>query len=200
MADTKKITNFLFELGTLKHVNRSGWWLIDIKDPENVAEHSFRAAVMGYVLAKMENDASSDENSKVDVHKTVMMALFNDLHETRLNDLHKVGHRYIDFRAAETKANQEQTSELGEMGKEMFGFHEEFQERKTKEAIIARDADLLENAYQAKEYLEIGYKDAQSWIDSIWKIINTDSAKKLLKEIETTSSNEWWKGLKKIER
>lgn len=191
MSDIKKITNFLFELGALKHVKRSGWWIINVKDPENVAEHSFRAGVIGYMLAKLE---------KADISKVAMMCLFNDLHEARLNDLHKVGQRYIDFRKAETAAHKEQTEGLGEIGKMMFSLHKEFQEQKTKEAIVARDADLLENAFQAKEYIEIGYKDAQNWIDNVRTVLKTDSAKKLLNEIEKTSSNDWWKGLKKIER
>ena len=191
MVELKKITNFLFELGTLKHVKRSGWWLINVKDPENVAEHSFRSGVIGYTLAKLEN---------VDIIKVTLMCLFNDLHEARLNDLHKVGQRYIDFRKAETAAHKEQTDNLGEVGKEIFSLHKEFKEQKTKESIVARDADLLENAFQAKEYIEIGYKDAQNWIDNIRTVLKTESAKKLLKEIEKTSSNDWWKGLKKIER
>jgi putative hydrolase of HD superfamily len=191
MDNVKSVTNFLFELGALKHVKRSGWWLINVKDPENVAEHSFRAGVLGYFLAEMEG---------ANKEKVALMSLFNDLHESRLNDLHKVGHRYIDFRKAETEAHKEQTENLGNIGKEMFSMHKEFQEQKTKESIVARDADLIENAFQAKEYIEIGYKDAQSWIDSIWKIIKTDSARKILKEIEKTSSNDWWKNLKKIER
>ena len=191
MADIKKLTNFLFELGALKHVKRSGWWIINVKDPENVAEHSFRAGVLGYVLAKMEN---------VDADKVVKMCLFNDLHEARLNDLHKVGHRYIDFKKAETAAHKEQTDSIGDIGKDIFDLHKEFQEQKTKESIVARDADLLENGFQAKEYMEIGHKDAADWIKNIWKIIKTDSGKKLLKELEKTSSNDWWKNLKKIER
>lgn len=191
MTNTTKITNFIFELGALKNVKRSGWWMINVKDPENVAEHSFRAGVIGYILAHME---------KVDVSKVTMMGLFNDLHEARLNDLHKVGHRYIDFRSAETKAHKEQTESLGEIGKEMFSFHEEFKKQETKESIVARDADLLENAYQAKEYIEIGYHDAQDWINNIKKHLRTKSAKKLIVELEETSSNDWWRGLKKTER
>jgi putative hydrolases of HD superfamily len=189
--DTNSITNFIFELGALKNVKRSGWWTINVKDPENVAEHSFRSGLVAYILAHME---------KVDIAKVTMMGLFNDLHEARLNDLHKVGHRYIDFRTAETKAHKEQTEHLGEIGKEMFAFHEEFQKQETKEAIVARDADLLENAFQAKEYIEIEYKDAQDWINNIKKILKTDSAKKLMEELEKISSNDWWRNLKKIER
>ncbi len=191
MENIKKIANFLFELGALKHVKRSGWWIINVKDPENVAEHSFRAGVIGYMLAKLE---------KADINKVAMMCLFNDLHEARLNDLHKVGQRYIDFRKAETKAHKEQTDDLGEIGKEIFSLHKELKEQKTKEAIVARDADLLENAFQAKEYIEIGYKDAQNWIDNIRTVLKTESAKTLLKEIEKASSNDWWRSLKKIDR
>jgi putative hydrolase of HD superfamily len=191
MNELKKLTNFIFESGVLKNVKRSGWWMINVKDPENVAEHSFRSGVIGYLLAKLE---------KADVNKVAVMSLFNDMHETRLNDLHKVGQRYIDFKKAEVAARKEQTESLGNIGKELFDLHKEFLEQKTKEAIVARDADLLENAFQAKEYIEIGYKSAQNWIDNIRAVLKTDSAKKLLDEIEKTSSNNWWKDLKKIER
>ena len=183
----KPLVNFLFETGQLKRVKRSGWWLINIKDPESVAEHSHRTAVMGYFLAKLE---------KVDVFKVVLMCLFNDIHEARLNDLHKVGHRYIDFKEAEEKAFTEQ---LQNVDHDLLKVMKEFQERKTKEAIVARDADLLENALQAQEYHKMGFTDAQDWIDNIRKVIKTESGKKLLKEIENADPNDWWKGLKKIE-
>ena len=184
----KDIINFFFELGQLKRVRRSGWWLLGIEHPESVAEHSFRAAIIGYFLAKLE---------KVDLNKVTLMCLFNDLHETRLNDLHKVGHRYIDFRKAETRAHKEQTENLD---KNIFSLHKEFQEQKTKESVVARDADLLECAVQAKEYIDKGYKDAKNWNDNIKKILKTKNAKKLFKLIEKNSSNEWWKHLKKSER
>jgi len=167
----KKLTDFFYEVGQLKRVKRSGFWLININNPESVAEHSQRTAVVGYFLAKLE---------KVDVQKVVLMCLFNDLHETRLNDLHKVGHRYIDFRKAENQAHKEQLNGLNGLGDELFSILTEFQDRKSPEALIARDADLLENAIQAKEYIKIGYKDAQNWIDNIWKVIKTETGKKII--------------------
>ena len=187
----KKLVDFLYETGQLKRVKRSGWWLINIKDPESVADHSFRAAVIGYVLGKLE---------KADAEHVAVMCTFNDLHEARLNDLHKVGHRYIDFREAETKAHAEQTEWLGNIGKDIFGLHKEFQGQKTKEALIARDADLLEGLVQAREYLKIGYTDAQNWIDNTTKLLVTESAKKLAAELSRTDPNEWWHGLKKSVR
>ena len=129
------------------------------------------------------------------------MTLFDDLHETRLNDNHKVCQRYVDQKPSETKAHAEIISNLPpEIKKEILSLHKEFQERKTKEAIIARDADLLENAVQALEYKKVGYTAAQDWIDNIRKILVTVTAKKLLDMLENTNPNDWWKNLKKIDR
>src|SRR5450631_77169 len=80
--------NFFAEAGLLKRVKRSGWWVAGIKDPETVAEHCFRCAVIGYYMALCEG---------VDPYKVVTQTLFNDIHEARINDLHKMGHHYIDF-------------------------------------------------------------------------------------------------------
>ena len=89
---------------------------------------------------------------------------------------------------------------LGEAGKEIFELNEEVHEQKSKEAVVARDADLVEASVQAKEYIEVGHKDAQNWIDNCTKLVVTESAKKLLNLINKTSSNDWWKELKQIER
>lgn len=45
---------YLTEAGHLKRTKRAGWWIAGVRDPESVAEHSFRVAVVGYVLALME--------------------------------------------------------------------------------------------------------------------------------------------------
>ena len=189
--DNHALANFFYEAGQLKRVKRSGWWTINIKDPESVAEHSFRAAVIGFALARLEH---------ANTERVTLMCVFNDFHEARLNDLHKVGHRYIDFKEAETRAHREQMEPLGMLGKELFALHEEFQQQKTKESLVARDADLLEGLVQAREYQKIGYADAQNWIDNIRKILVTPSAKRLAAVLEETDPNDWWRGLKKSER
>src|SRR5258706_15987207 len=86
--------DFFAEAGLLKRVKRSGWWVAGIENPETVAEHCFRCAVIAFYIAHCED---------VDPYKAVTMALFNDIHEARINDLHKMGHYYIEFREAEKK-------------------------------------------------------------------------------------------------
>ena len=62
--------NFFAEAGLLKKIKRSGWWVAGIKDPESVAEHCFRCALIGYYIAHLEG---------VDPYKVVLMTLFNDI-------------------------------------------------------------------------------------------------------------------------
>jgi len=182
----KQLVKFLYESGLLKNVKRSGWSLLGIPSPESVADHSYRTAVIGYFLAKMEG---------ANPHKITTMCVFHDIQETRLGDLHKVGRRYLSFKEIERNVLKDQIS----FDRELFSQMEECQKRESKEAKIVRDADLLENILQAREYINVGYKDAQNWIENAKKLLTTDSAKKLVMEIENISPNEWWDGLKKID-
>jgi 5'-deoxynucleotidase YfbR-like HD superfamily hydrolase len=186
----KKIAKFFFELGQLKRVKRSGWWAAGIKDPETVAEHSFRSIIIGKVIAELEG---------ADSNKVVNMLMFHDIPETRINDLHKIGARYVDYKVPESKALKEQMQNLPKkISDEILNNFKEMHDKKTKEAIIAKDTDLLECAIQAKEYLEQNYKDCDNWISNVEKQLKTKSAKLILKEIKKTNSNSWWYGLKHI--
>jgi putative hydrolases of HD superfamily len=191
-SDLKGLLNFLAEAGQLKRVKRSGWWVAGVKDPESVADHCFRCAVFGYLLARME---------KADTFKVMFMALFNDLHEARLNDLHKIGHRYIDFKAAEKLAYAEQLELLPkDMGAEFTRIRREYDRQESREALLARDADILECVLQAKEYGEFGYKETAEFITVGGKYLRTENAKKLFRQIKKWKYRDWWLHLKKFER
>src|SRR6202022_574957 len=40
---------FLHEIGFLKRLPRTGWLMVGVERPESVAEHSFRAAIIGII-------------------------------------------------------------------------------------------------------------------------------------------------------
>jgi putative hydrolase of HD superfamily len=189
---TAGAVNFFAEAGLLKKIKRSGWWVAGIKDPESVAEHSFRCAVIGYYLAHLE---------QADPFKVQTMALFNDIHEARINDLHKMGHHYIDFRQAEQRVFHDQMRGLQEtVQREMTELRREYEEQKTKESLAARDADILECLLQAKEYHEEGYTKAEKFFQQAPDHLKTASAKALWKEIEKWDSSLWWERIVKFER
>ncbi len=173
-----KTAEFLFEAGLLKNIPRSGWLTIGIKNPESVAEHSFRAALVGWVLAKMEG---------ADEEKVIKMCILHDLEEARLGDLHTVNRVYLK---EQRKAYPDILKGLF-CEKEMESLLKEMGELKSPEAIIAKDADRLEMVLQAKEYKDEGRNYVEDWIKSGMNGLKTKSAKKLAKEITGSDSRSW---------
>lgn len=194
----KDIAKFFFELGTLKRTERAGWAVTGISKPEVIAAHAYRATVIGYILAELENSTAQSASQHCDKDKVMRMLMFHDIPETRIGDLHKVAASYLNSKEGEEKAAADQSKLLPPLvGSEFVTLIKEFNEKKTKEAIVARDADYLEAAVTAKEYLVNGYKHAEEFLERIRKVLVTPSAKKLLVEIEK-SDGFWWKGLKKV--
>jgi putative hydrolases of HD superfamily len=186
----KNVVNFIFELGQLKKQARTGWWLAGVKDPSSVAEHTLRAAQIGYILAVMEG---------ADPEKVASILIMHDNAETRIGDQNKVAARYIDADEGRHLALNDQAENVGEeTGEKLKQYFNEFEKRNTREGIIARDADWLEAAFQAKEYVDLGYSSAQDWIDNMEIAIETESAKKLLAEMKKAKFTDWWKDLKKM--
>ena len=184
--------NLFAEAGLLKKIKRSGWWVAGIKDPESVADHSFRCAIIGYYMAHLE---------KVDPFKVMAMTLFNDIHEARINDLHKMGHHYIDFKEAEKKVFKDQVADLDEgVKEEMTALRREYDDQKTKASIVARDADILECLLQAKEYYDIGYLKTKKFFKTAPDHLKTKTAKAFWKRIEEWDSSRWWEDIVKFER
>jgi putative hydrolase of HD superfamily len=184
------IANYIFELNALKKFEHSGFKLAGIKNPDTIAEHVQRTCIIGYILAKLEN---------ADTEKVLLSCLIHDNGEARITDLHKVAARYIDSKGPEARAFAEQSDSLPKEIAQIFKIcFEEYSERKTPEGIISRDADLLEVAFQAKEYLDLGHKACQNWIDNVGKALKTASARKIFREMAKTDFTDWWHNLKKI--
>ncbi|MDD5618789.1 MAG: HD domain-containing protein, partial [Candidatus Omnitrophica bacterium] len=113
--------------------------------------------------------------------------------EARTSDLHKMAQRYLDYEEMEDKAFSEQVGVLPKIIKdEMLGLHKEYRKQKTKESIIARDADILECLIQAKEYHEFGYKEAHNFMKKAPNFLKTKSARKLWQSAKKASLNKWW--------
>lgn len=74
----QNILNFLIEVGKLKGRKRRGWLVHQIRNPESTAEHTFRVAIMAWILGK---------NKKLDLERVLKMALIHDLCEIYALDL-----------------------------------------------------------------------------------------------------------------
>jgi putative hydrolase of HD superfamily len=77
----KSLANFFFEVGMLKRTPRSGFQFLG-SGAESVAEHSYRAALLGFTLARLDDQA--------DVGRVLQLCLFHDIPEARTGDLNYV--------------------------------------------------------------------------------------------------------------
>jgi putative hydrolase of HD superfamily len=185
----EEIAKYLYEMGQLKRVKRSGWWLAGITDPESVAEHSFRTAVLGYILAHLEG---------ADPARTAALCLFHDTPEARFNDLHKLAQRYLDMEKGEALAVKEQVSRLPQkIADDVASLIQHYNERDSLEARLAHDADLLECLIQAREYQTQGYTDVQDWIDSCKAGLKSEASKRLAETCLRIEPRTWFEGLRK---
>jgi len=192
MEKKQKILNLLLEAGLLKRVRRSGWWVAGINGPESVADHCFRCAVIGYMLASLEH---------ADKYEVTLMCLFNDIHEARINDAHKVASRYLNYPQAEQAAFNDQIKNLPlVIKKELKSLRNNYNHQKSKESIVARDADILECLLQAKEYYDYGYEHAKLFFKKAPRFLKTKSAKNLWKQIKTMDSSKWWQAITEFKR
>ena len=188
--NSNKIANFFFELGMMKREKHQGFAIAGVHhDMGSLADHTCRAALIGSILAQMEG---------ADVNKVAMMVLLHDIPETRIGDHHKVAARYLDTKKVERAIFVEQIQFLPKpLQKKWLALYDEKAHRSTKEGIIAKDADWLEAALQAKIYSEQGYQNLETWVQNVSQSLKTKSAKKLLAQIKVMDNfpTVWWKGL-----
>lgn len=181
--DTKVIANFLYEAGSLRKIARAHRQTLLTDDlSDNIATHSYRVALIGWFLAKQE---------KADPYKVAMMGLLHDLAETRSNDHNWVHKKYVKIFEDEIRADQ--LKDLPDGG-ELYGLAKEYDLRESREAKIAKDADLLDQILLLKEYIHQGNKEAAKWI--VGKPddpkLFSESARSLAKALCAVEPGDWW--------
>jgi putative hydrolases of HD superfamily len=160
----------LFSLaGRLKTLKRQGWIDRGVDQPESVADHSFRLALMTL--------AAGYQRPDIDTNRAVWLALVHDLPEAivgdrtpfddRLNEegadssklFHQAPEYSVDADRAKTEAERQAMLELteslpSELRETLIETWEEYEAGETAEARFVRQLDKLETLLQAFEYRE----------------------------------------------
>ena len=176
----KDVVNFLFEVGILSKTPRSGFHFLGSGN-QSVSEHITRVIFAGYSLAMMEKG--------IDVLKVLKMCLLHDLSESRISDHNYVHQKYV--RANKEKAIGDLAKTLP-FGDDMSEIIKEYEERDSRESLLAKDADNIEWILSLKEQMDTGNTRAESWIMPAVKRLKTDTAIEMAKEILKVNSDEWW--------
>jgi putative hydrolase of HD superfamily len=175
----KALINFLFEAGMLKETPRTGYQFLG-SGKESVAEHSFRTAIIGYILSRQE---------EADSLRTLLMCLFHDMHEARTGDQNYVNKKYVDVNEEKAVGDMAQGLPFGE---QIVSLTREYNLGESLEARISRDADQLDLILELKKHQDLGNPHAGDWLSYAMKRLVTERAKEMAKEILATDWTDWW--------
>jgi putative hydrolases of HD superfamily len=179
------ITAFLYEIGQLKRYPRTGWLTAGIRQPESVADHSYRASVIAAVIAAMEG---------ADPQRAAFLALWHDSQETRTTDLSHLTREFV----TPARNGLVTSSQVGGLPPGLAGVISaavaEYEARETPEARCARDADKIELLLQAREYTDQGHPGLRPFMDSALRALRTGAARELAAEALRQGSLDWVEG------
>jgi len=175
------LVDFAKKIGKLKLVKRTGWIIFGkIKDPESVADHTMRLASLALVAG---------DELEVDKRKLVDMAIVHDLGESIIGDIvHEYADRDLPNSHDKSKAESSAIKELFKdikNGDEFLKIWQEYEDQKTKEAIVLKQLDKFEMVLQALEYQEVtDPKNLEPFWINARKHIKHPVIKRWLEEIE----------------
>jgi len=172
---------FFYEAGMLMRTPRSGFQFLGA-GAQSVAEHTYRMLNIAFVLNRLVAEPADE------LH-LLKLVLFHDLPEARTGDLNYENQKYV--RVDEEKLFREMEDELP-YGAEIVAYAREYEERKTRAAQIAYDADQLEFLVTVKEELDKGNPLAADWLPPAVARLKSAAAQQLARDILATRSDEWW--------
>ncbi len=173
-----KILDFALIVGKLKKLKRTGWVNYDVPNPESVADHTLRLAMLAMVLAPKVG-ANTD--------KAIKMALIHDLAESTTGDIviqrgAESLNSQIDKERAERSALTDILSLVdADQYNELF---DEYLANQTIEARLIHQLDKLEMAIQAYEYEKEHGVDLGEFFESAHSIVRDNYLLDILSEIE----------------
>lgn len=172
---------FLQEIIKLKDVKRSGWVIAGVDDPESVSDHLFSTAILSMVFAK---------KIGLDADKCIKMAIMHDIGEVYTGDIATRLHEEDQTVSNEEKkrlgdeATRRIISKLPEdSADEFLKLWEEYEERKTPEAILVKELDVLDYCVQLLEYKNKTDYDLTEFLRTADVKIKTPEIREVFEEI-----------------
>lgn len=174
-----RLADFIFEAGMLRKTPRTGYQFLG-SGAENVAEHSFRTAIIGWALA---NKAGANPEH------TAMLCLVHDFHEARTGDFNYVNSIYNTADNAKAVEHAVQGTGLEDA---FLPLWREQDDCASLEARLAHDADKIDLICNLVEQRNLGNAYAAKWLESALLRVHTPEGKALAETLMATDHTDWW--------
>jgi len=182
MKKRNRDLEFLYEIGTLRFIKRS-WVQFLRSDVASISEHIFRMVWIALIIAKHEKIK--------DTSRIIKMILVHDIAESRTGDPHYVSRQYVKLNDELAISDMLEGTAVEKEFKELW---HEYEQRKTIEAKIAKDADNLDVDMELKDYAGRDRELYTKWRptrQAVYKRLYTKTAKRLWKSIHSSSPHDW---------
>ncbi|XP_074656103.1 5'-deoxynucleotidase HDDC2-like [Tubulanus polymorphus] len=140
-----KVLDFLSLIGKLKGLKRTGWIRKNVPEPETVASHMYRMAIMTFFLG---NDSTLNRD------RCMKLALVHDMAESIVGDI--TPHDGVSKQEKHRREKQamEDIAKLAgnDLGNEFLSLWQEYEEQTTPEAKVVHDIDRFDMVLQAHNY------------------------------------------------
>ncbi|MBZ9578742.1 HD domain-containing protein [Patescibacteria group bacterium] len=201
----KNLLNFFLEAEKLKTMPRTGWVLMGVKDPETIAEHTFRIVIAVWLLAEKKN---------LNIKRIIKSALSHDLCEVYAGDMTPFFYylhlpkdkterkkrlmKWVRLSKKEKRKKGKKKLEIErksllklikflkpDLKKEVFSSWFDFEKRTSKEGRFVKQVDRIETLIQSIEYFgpkkDVG---GTSWWEGTEEIVDDPLLLKFLKVIQ----------------
>ncbi len=200
----KDLLNFFIEIGKLKLIKRKGWVINQLKDPESIAEHIFRATIMAWLLG--------EKRGGLNIERLLKIALIHDLCEVyagdttpydsilpkdkkKLCELMKTWPRFSngEKKKITKKKHKKENKALDKLIKslpsklkhEIKNLWLDYEKGLTPEGRFFKQADRIENFLQALEYWKKYKKPPQRpWIEWASEFFDESTSLEFVKIME----------------
>lgn len=168
-SENENLINFFTAIGKLKRMPRRGWVLRKVKNPETIAEHSFRVALLAWFLG---------DKKDINLKEVIKIAIVHDLCEVYAGDITPYDKFFTQKRYKKElfekwpRFSKHEKMELSlykhkrewlslinltsklepEIRQEIISLWLNYEEGLTKEGRFIRQIDKTENLLQASEY------------------------------------------------
>ncbi|XP_048729257.2 5'-deoxynucleotidase HDDC2-like isoform X2 [Ostrea edulis] len=180
----EKLLKFMGFIGDLKQVRRTGWVLRKVKEPESVADHMYRMAILSFLV---------EPSSGLNKDRCIKISLVHDLAEcivgnlTPQDDILK-----SEKRKQEMEAMKHICSLVPEeVGNELYELWEDYEFQRSAEAMFVKDLDKFEMILQAHEYEKLSNSPGklQEFFDSTKGKFKTEQVKEWVEKLNTERSS-----------
>ncbi|XP_076288648.1 5'-deoxynucleotidase HDDC2 isoform X2 [Lasioglossum baleicum] len=125
-------------------MKRTGWVIRNVPDPETIAGHMYRMAMLSFLV---------DNDEQLDKVKIMQMALIHDLAECIVGDITPhCGVSPDEKHRREDAAMETICKLLGNKGPMILEMFREYEKQESPEAKYVKDLDILDLMMQAYEY------------------------------------------------